>query len=436
MRQAGDRCGGKTLEPGRPLEVRRGPRRGRFLPYLALLLAPLSVAAQSAPAQRAEAMERARAHVEAQQYDAALHIYRELAAENPQDFEARIWVARLQSWQGNYREAEQDYRRVLRDAPGNFEAELGLVDVLSWQGRYGEAEERLLGLEAEYPEDTEVLLRRARLHRWRGRRKEALATYERLLALDPGNQEAQEALAALRSETLYQLAAGYFFEEFDFAGETNGQFVELLYHDLDRVWLLGRFQFQNKFEENNTRYTLGGTYRFFRRTWVRAEASLAPPNDRVIANQDYTLEITQGLHPRLAAGGSYRFLNFRDADVQVVTALVNWTLRRDLRLFVRYSPARTMFDSTGQSVWNQNGSARLEWDAHRKVSPYVLFAVGSESFAGLTAEQLGRFAAQTWGVGAEVRVTNRQGFRVGYYFQNRTRNNRQQGFRISYFFRF
>ncbi|MEE9235149.1 MAG: tetratricopeptide repeat protein, partial [Candidatus Acidoferrales bacterium] len=80
-------------------------------------------------------MERARAHVEAQQYDAALHIYCELAAKNPRDFEARIWVARLQSWQGNYGEAEQGYRRVLREAPGNLEAELGLVDVLSWQGR-------------------------------------------------------------------------------------------------------------------------------------------------------------------------------------------------------------------------------------------------------------------------------------------------------------
>lgn len=402
-----------------------------------VLFVPAAVAAQqSSGAERAKAIEQGRAFAEAKQYDEALAIFRRLAKDNPEDYEARNWVARLTSWQGDFERAERLYRAVLEDDPGNFVAELGLVDVLSWQGRYQAAEERLVGLEADRPDNLAVLLRRGRLARWQRQRDEALDAYERVLAVDPDNEEALEAVAALEAETRYQLEAGYFFEAFDFAGETNGQFVELLYHDLDRLWLLGRFSFQNKFNENNTRYTLGGTYRFFSRTYLRGEVSLAPSGDTVIANQDYTIEVTQGLHPTLSAGGGYRFLNFREADVHVLTALVNWHPRSDLHLYVRYVPSRSSFDGTGQGVWNQNGWGRLVWDAHRTVSPFLLFAVGSETFIGLTADELGAFAAQTYGVGAEVRLTPVQGFRAGYHYQNRSRGRREQGFNFSYFYRF
>lgn len=389
----------------------------------------------AAKAKREEARERALAHVKAQEFEQALEIFRRLAAENPRDYEARVWVARLESWLDRYTVAEELYREVLREDPGNLEAELGLVDVLSWQGRYGEAQERLHGLWVEHPHNIEVLLRLAKLARWQRRRREALQYYGRVLAVDPTNTEAQTAVEALRAETNYQLEFGYFLEEFDFARNTNGNFVELLYHDNDRTWLLGRFQYQNKFRENNTRFTLGATYRFFHRTWVRGEVSLAPTG-QVIANQDYTLEVTQGLHPRFSIGTAYRFLNFRSADVHVLTALVNWDLRPNLHLYVRYNPSRTSFDFTGRSVWNQNGWARLVWDANATWSPWVAFAVGSENFTGISAEQLGRFAAQTYSVGSEVRITPRQGFRVGYYFQNRTRGSREQGAGLSYFYRF
>lgn len=380
-------------------------------------------------------MEQALAQVKAKKYDSALAIFRRLAEENPQDIEARVWVARVESWKGNYPLAEELYRAVLRDAPNNLEAELGLVDVLSWQQRYGEAMERLQGLRAQYPQDTEVLLRLGKISRWQRHRKEALAYYEEVLRVDPANAEAGDAVDVIRAETNYRLEVGYYLEEFDFARNTNGFFTELLYTNNDRAILLGRFQYQNKFSENNTRFTLGGTYRFFTRTWVHAEASLAPTG-RVVANQDYTIELTQGFHPRFSTGGAYRFLNFRGANVHVLTALVNWEPHPKLHLFLRYSPARTTFDTPPRSVWNQNGWVRLVWDANRTVSPYVGFAVGSENFSGVSVERLGRFSARTYAAGTEVRVTPRQGFRVGYYYQKRTLGRHEQGVGISYIVRF
>ncbi|MFQ5817678.1 MAG: tetratricopeptide repeat protein [Terriglobia bacterium] len=415
-----------------PHTVSRARRRALALVVL-LLVGGACAAAQSS---RAEQVERALTEVQAQRYDAALAIFRDLARQNPRDYEARNWVARLESWKGNYATAEDLYRGVLRDTPDDLEAELGLVDVLGWQKRYGEAQERLQVLRERHPRNTEVLLRQGRIARWQHQQRQALDYYQEVLALDPTNAEARAAVDTLRAQKPFRLEGGYYLEEFDFAGNTQGQFVEFLYRDYHRLTLLARFQYQNKFRQNNTRYTVGATYRFWERTWVRGEFSWAPSGDTVVANQDYTLEVTQGLRPGLAAGGGYRFLKFRSANVQALTALLNWDLRSTLHLYVRYIPARTRSDLSARSVWNHGGWTRLVWDTHRSFSPYVLFAVGAEDFTGISAEQLGRFAAQTYGVGAEVRLMPGQGLQLGYYFQNRSQEQHEQGFRLSYFLGF
>lgn len=308
--------------------------------------------------ERAEAFQRARAHVGAKRYDAALEIFRRLADQNPHDFEARNWVARLESWKGNYAQAEAGYRSVLADAPDNLEAELGLVDVLSWQERYREAMERLHGLRTRQPTNTEVLLRLGRVSRWQQRRSEALRYYQEVLALDPSNTEAREAVDILARQKSFRLETGYFLEEFDFTAIPKASSLSFSIATITAS-LLGRFQYQNKFEQNNTRYTLGATYRFWQYTWLRGEFSWAPAGDTVIANQDYTLELTQGLPPRLAVGGGYRFLNFRDAEVHTLTALLNWDLRSDLHLYFRYTPAQTRFDFPVGTVWNHGGRTWL-----------------------------------------------------------------------------
>ncbi len=433
-----------TAPAGRALREHRGwhlNSGGSLLGFLfcltlSLLLVSVCLSAQPVQMDRAETMRRARELVEAQHYDAALEIFGRLAAQNPGDIEARNWMARLESWKGNHAQAEELYRSVLADAPGDLEAELGLADVLGWQGRYSEALERLLDLRTRQPANAEVLVRLGRISRWQRKRRRALRYYREVLALDPGNTEAREGVDILAAQKSFRLETGYFTEEFDFIGNTHGQRISLLYQDHHRLTLLTAFQYQNKFDQNNTRATLGVTYRFWRRTWVRSEFSWAPAGDTVIANQDYILEVTQGVHPRVAVGGGYRFLNFRDAEVQVLTAQLNLDLRADLHLNLRYTPARTRFQLPARSVWNHGGGTRLVWDVNRTFSPYVSFGVGTENFAGVSADQLGRFAAQTYAGGAVIHLTPAQGLRLGYYFQNRTQDRREQGFGISYFFSF
>lgn len=402
-----------------------------------VLLSVLLVLTSSAAAQpsRAEQVERALAHVRAQQYAAALAVFRELARENSQDYEARIWVARLESWRGDFAEAEQLYRAVLAEQPSNREARLGLADVIAWQGRHAEALERLRPLYEDDATDLEVLLRLGRVSRWRGDRREALRYYREALARDPSQPEAQEAIELLIEQTDYRLEAGYLFEDFDFASETHGDFVELLHARSDRTTLLGRLGFQRKFDENLTRFSLGLTRRVGQGNYLRGEASFAP-SGQVLANQDYEVELTRVLRAGVSSGLGYRYLRFRVANVHVLAPLFNWDLHPNLHLTLRYTPARTRFDSPPTSVWNHSGWARLTWDLNPTWSPYLTFAVGSENFSGVSSEQLGRFAAQTYGGGATLQWSARRGLRFGYFFQNRTDRRRQHSLGLSVFQRF
>ena len=239
----------------------------------------------------------------------------------------------------------------------------------------------------------------------------------------------------ITTETRYEVETGYSHENFDFASSTHGHFTQFRYTDNNRLTLRARFQAQEKFEEKNTRFTLGAVRRFLRRTYLSGQASFAPTG-RVVANQDYSLEFTQGLHPSFYAGMGYRFMNFRVANAHVLTVLADAHPRANLHLYIRYLPSRTLFGAGIPGVWNHSGWARLEWDIDRRFSPYVAFAVGSESFASFSVDKLGRFSAQTYGAGARINLNRRQGFRVGYFFQNRTLGRRQQSVSASWIFRF
>ncbi len=403
---------------------------------LLMIIGTLALSAQVPPDEREQAKQKAQAFIESQRFEEAKKVFQSLADRNPGDLEVRIWVARLESWQNHFERAEELYRGIISKAPGNVEARIGLTDVLIWRRNYEDGLAVLAELHAERPSDPEVLLRLGRLHRLQNQRREALDYYHQVLTLDPANEEAKGAVETLTGQRPFQFETGYLLEEFDFTGNTQGQFVQLLYRDYDRWAVLGRLQYQNKFDQNNIRPTFGFTYRAGQRTWLRGEVSWAPPNDTVIANRDFTAEVIQGFPGRVGFGGSYRFLDFETADVQLLTVIGNWDAKSNLHFYLRYIPARTKFSQSGQSVWSHSGWARLVWDANNTFSPFLLYAVGTESFESLSADRLGRFSAQTYGGGGEIRFAAGQGIRLAYYFQDRTSGSRQQGLSLSYFIDF
>lgn len=407
-----------------------------FAVAYAALLMWFTTSAFAQTLDRSEIMEHGRVQAMAKEYDTSIATFSELVRQNPLDFETRNWIARVESWRGNLQEAERLYRSVLKDSPENIEAELGLADVLLWRRNGREAADLLLSILKRDPENAEILLRLARAFERDGRRKDALAYYQHVIRIQPDNPDARAAMDRATSEKRFRFEAGYFREQFNFASDTNGQFLDLLYRKTDRINITARFEYQNKFAENDTRFTFGSVYHIGDSTWLRAEVSQAPRSNTVISNQAYTAEVTRRILPGVAIGTGYSLLLFRDAKVNVWTAVFNFDPRPDLHVYIRYLPNRTRFDSARQSVWNHSSSARLVWDAHRKFSPYLLTAFGNESFSGLSTDKLGRLSAQIYGGGAELRFKAGKGFRVGYHIERRTQQRRQHVFEFSHYFEF
>src|SRR3972149_7072684 len=102
---------------------------------LALVAAPQA----QAPDQRAEAERLARTGAHAR----ALQQFQALAAANPDDVEARLWIARLHVWMGHPERAIDVYQSVVATAPQNVDALVGLGSALTNVGRLADAADAL-----------------------------------------------------------------------------------------------------------------------------------------------------------------------------------------------------------------------------------------------------------------------------------------------------
>lgn len=132
------------------------------------------------------------------EWDRAIALYREVLAEDPGHVQARLWLARVLSWQGQYDEALAEFRTLagLADPPDGVWVER--AEVLSWAGRYDEAEAAFQAILAEDPENARAAAGLARVYLWSGREQEADRAYERALALGPDDDLRRER-AELRS---------------------------------------------------------------------------------------------------------------------------------------------------------------------------------------------------------------------------------------------
>ena len=119
------------------------------------------------------------------------------------------------SWEGRYDEARQHLDGVLSESPTHSDALLASINVELWSDHPGRAEELARRGLRQRPTDAAYLLARVRALVALKRSKEARDTLERLLAIDPRNQEAvalRRTLAA--SLRLWQVRGGASYDAF------------------------------------------------------------------------------------------------------------------------------------------------------------------------------------------------------------------------------
>ena len=325
----------------------------------AAVLSALLVAQPSqGPDRRAEAERLARAGQRAQ----ALKEFQALAAANPDDIEARLWIARLHAEMGNQYRAVDVYQSILATAPQNVDALLGLGDALLNLGRLTDAGDALNRAEAIAADRPAVLAAQGRLHSMARRSTLALAYYQRAMALDPANISIRDAYDDLRAERAHRVEGTYYFEHFDIdVPDTHAGFVEVNARVTDSFRVFADGQHQRKFALDEDRGGAGLEWSPRHDVWVRAGA-LFGSGTEVLPDREVAFEAQYSRHGVQWLGG-VRYVHFADSRVVIVSPGVTFSPRESLTVTARYYCGQIVTPNSvsgeGDNGWLLDGTAHV-----------------------------------------------------------------------------
>lgn len=162
-------------------------------------------------------------------------------------------------------------------------------------------------------------------------------------------------------------------------------------------------------------------------------------DDGVIPKHEAFLECGHGFRfswvavRGLEASYQQRWLWYQGAHVLTLSLNQIYYLPRDWTWGFTMTGSRS---GLGNSLvdWQPSGSTRLGFPLFRRLSGNISFGVGSEDFSQV--DQIGRFAARTYGGGLMYRLSASQDIRGYFATQHRTEDKTQSSVGISYGFRF
>ena len=378
---------------------------------IALLSAALHGVPQP-PDRRAEAERLAKSGA----YAAALKQFQQLASENPDDIEARLWIAKLHFSLGHTERAVDVYRSILSAQPQNVEVLVGLGKALTRLGQLGAAGDALNRAEAIAADQPAMLAAQGDVHRAAGRSILALAYYQRGLALDPSNPEVRAAYDALRAELAHRVEASYYLERFDDeAPNTHGGILGINARVNDAVRLFAEGQYFRKFDLDENRG--GGGLEWFPRHDLRLQAGALFGTDTVVLPD---LEVALHLEytrRNVAWLGTVRYLDFDDSSSSVYSPGVRWTINDNVAVTLRFYRSQSSFSDLA----GDEGNSAFGVSATGRVAPRVWltggYASGYESLPFITVERLSQLDADNVTAGIRFDPTSMTSFSAAYQHQ-------------------
>jgi YaiO family outer membrane protein len=402
----------------------------------ALLALSLVVAPQAQTAdQRAEAERLARSGEHAR----ALQRFQAIAAANPDDIEARLWIARLHTWMGRPERAVDVYQSIVAVAPQNVEALLGLGGALTTVGRLSDAADTLNRAEAIAADQPSVLAAQGRLHRIAGRGTLAVAYYLRALALDANNAEIRAAYDDLRAERAHRVEGTYYFEHFggDTAvdlPDTHAGVLEVNGRVNDSLRLFAVGQYERKFDRDEGRG--GGGFDWMAHRTVRVRAGgLFSSDTIVLPDADAGVDVEYSRR-RLTWLASARYLHFSTTSSVVWSPGVTIAASDAVALTLRYYRSHTDLAQFDAPIWNDGFAADVTARTARRVWLTAGYARGWESLFNVTAERLVEMDADTVRAGVRFDPVPMSSFGLTFAHEWRDDSTRVPSLRVNFIQRF
>lgn len=413
-------------------ESEGGAIKGQF-PLMTLISAAILgvtlLAFPQAPDQRAEAERLASSGA----YAAALKQFQALAAANPDDIEARVWIGRLHARMDHPESAAAVYRSIIAVQPQHVDALVGLGDALVTLGRLSEAADPLTRAEALAADRPAVLIAQGRLHEAGNHTTLALAYYLRAVALDPANAAARAAADALRASRAHRVELDYNFQHLNAdLGDANVGTVEVNARVSDAVRIFARGQVQSAFGFDEQRAGAGVEWTITPRARLHAGALLGA-DTAYLPDSDAFVEasIAQG---RARWSFQLRRADFEGADLWLGGPGLAVAVLPNVEASVDYYRGRVEADGFATST-TDTVAFGISGRPSDRVRIGASYTHGIDRLDWLTIDRI-NFESDTLALKAAYDFTPFATFRAGYEFGSRPGGLDTHRARAGFTFRF
>jgi tetratricopeptide (TPR) repeat protein len=351
---------------------------------------------------------------------AALDSFRRIAAANPDDHAARLWIALLHERMGHPGLARPVYESVLLEDPANLKARLGLVATLLAGDDSDRALELLEPIEDGEAQNPMVLTLLARAHRMEGRSELSLDYYRRAAAADP-TEPRRMAFETARARYAHLFETRGFSEQYN--GSTpdsrSGE-VSIDYRFRERWRLLGRGQVQRKLGVSEHRLGGGAAWEWMPGLTLRGHALLGPDNV-VMPEGDYLGELAYAYRSATWIL-DVRHFDFTGARTLMISPAVSWMASDRLGMSLRYAGTHSVSTAFASAENGHSVHLRGEYRLRYRMWLHAGYAAGVEDFENFSIDRIGDFRANAVSGGLRLDLPTLTSILAGYEHQWRSGN--------------
>ena len=224
--------------------------------------------------------------------------------------------------------------------------------------------------------------------------------------------------------------------KFNISRTAPGTFVQAHYTPSEKYFLLGKFDYLNRFGNRTYNYTAGGGYYIHPKVILTDLFSYAPIEYGFPKIQN-AFEITALLPHSLQLYVRYTYRLYNVANAHALTPGINWRFARWGVLDLNYDPTITKVENKLERVIDYGIPIRLSFIPIKDVFKFsLLYSRTKESFDKDTHAKTRKFEANHFGGGVEWILANNIGLRVDMDYEKRDNGLTVQTYTSSIFHQF
>jgi YaiO family outer membrane protein len=356
--------------------------------FLLLLAQAVAPAPNTAPADLSAAIELAQSGRNAE----ALVAMQKIAAANPEDRLARLWIANVHMRMGHPELAEPVYRSIAIEEPDNVDAWVGLGTALLHQDRIVEGRDVLRHAEEIAPENPKVVSALATAYQLAGDDRQSISYRQRLVTMSPTSANVMLLEDARRAHG-HQLEMQAYDEDFSGSTQsTRASDVAINYRVSDVVRVIGRAQLQTKFGRWEDREGGGVKWRWTPWGTITGQVLVGDDN-RVFPQRDYLGRVDYGYRSATWTG-QLRYFDFFGANVLMLSPGVTLAPTPQWTVGLRYALTSTDF-ATVTDIKSHTFDLRIARELTPRIWARGGYVRGVENFDNFSVDRAGEFRANT-----------------------------------------